>query len=109
MQENIITKLYITPLYEAHQTGGLAILFGALVGGVRNVIKNGWQGWVKFLLNMLVNIFVGLVAYLLAQDWGLTGLKPIILALVFGSLGEKGWEVLLKYVFDFIDFQRGKK
>lgn len=102
MQETFIHKI---EMIGAHEAGVLSILFGSVVGGIRNVMKNGWQGWIKFLLNLIVNIFVGVLAYLLALEWNLPGLWPIIVALTFGSLGEKGWELILKQVFDYIEFK----
>jgi len=92
-----------------HEAGIISVLFGSLVGGIRNIMKNGWHGWLKFLLNWIVNMFVGILAYLLAVEWGLPGLWPVIIALTFGSLGEKGWEIILNQVFDYIEFKTKQK
>lgn len=105
MHDEIIYKLDIVG---THQAGILSILFGSVVGGIRNIMKNGWKGWVNFILNLIVNVFVGVLAYLLALEWSLPGLWPVIIALTFGSLGEKGWELILKQVFDYIEFKRSK-
>ena len=81
--------------------GTIAILFGALVGGIRKVMAQGWKSWGLFGASLVVNIFFGVIAYLTAKEYGLDGLKPVILALIFGSLGEKSGDLVMSWVLDY--------
>lgn len=70
--------------------GGIGILFGALVGVLMKIDKTSWMGWPKFFILTIINLFFGLVAYLVAVQQGMESLWPVIVGLIFGSLGEKG-------------------
>lgn len=81
------------------QAGALAIVFGAFVGAIRKVLSFGWKGWLWFFSSMLVNVLIGLVAYLYAIQANYGGLYPVIMALVFGFMGEKAGDTLLAWAF----------
>lgn len=97
MEHNFYEQL----LQPQHQ-GSIAILFGALVGGIRKVMAQGWKNWGWFLSSLIVNVFFGVLAYLVALEYGLGGLKPVILALVFGSLGEKSGDLVMSWALDYV-------
>lgn len=88
--------------------GVTAIIFGGFVGAIKKVLNVGWKGWVWFLSSMILNVFVGLVAYLLAIQNELSGLYPIIIALVFGFVGEKGGDIIMNMVIDYLKVKYGK-
>lgn len=81
------------------QAGALAIVFGAFVGAIRKVLSFGWKGWLWFISSMIVNVLIGLVAYLYAVQANYGGLYPVIFALVFGFMGEKAGDTLLAWAF----------
>jgi len=107
MEEKIIHKIIdFTDATTTQNTFGvLAILGGAIVGAVKKISTNGWKGWAQFGMLLVINVFVGTVAYLIAKDMNLNGLKPIIIALIFGSLGEKGGEFIVANFLGFIKFK----
>ena len=88
-------------------TAGFSIVFGAFVGAIRKTMNLGWKSWIWFFSSMFVNIFVGVVAYLLALQYQLEGLYPIIIALTFGFIGEKGGDIIIAVVNDYIKFKIG--
>lgn len=97
MEQQIVTDQNILGL--------ASIVFGALIGSVKRIMKMGWKGWTWFGMSLLVNIFSGLTAYLLAIQNNLEGLYPVIIALVFGSLGEKAGDMVLQSILDFLKFK----
>ena len=88
-------------------TAGASIIFGAFVGAIRKTMNLGWKSWVWFFSSMFVNIFVGIVAYLLAIQYQLGGLYPIIVALTFGFIGEKGGDILIAVINDYLKSKFG--
>lgn len=88
--------------------GIVAVFFGGFVGAIKKVSNTGWKGWLWFFSSMTLNVFVGLVAYLLALQTHLTGLYPIIIALVFGFVGEKGGDVIMNMVIDYLKIKYGQ-
>lgn len=88
--------------------GMAAIFFGGFVGAVRKVLNVGWKGWIWFFSSMTLNVFVGLVAYLFAIQNNFEGLYPIIIALVFGFVGEKGGDVIMNVVIDYLKSKYGE-
>lgn len=88
--------------YVNELTALLAILFGAFVGAIKKVRDSGWKGWLWFFTGMFVNIFVGLVAFLIAQEYGFSDRWQIIVALIFGFVGEKAGNVIIEEAINFI-------
>jgi hypothetical protein len=89
-------------IQDPHTHGLLAVLFGAIIGAIRKVMRAGWTTWIQFTALVSVNVFFGVVAYLVALDYNLSGMKPIIVALVFGSLGEKSGEYAIKWAVEML-------
>ena len=94
--------------------GAMAISFGAFVGGIYRVMKEGWMGWVRFGMLFILNVFFGFTAFLVAISQGFSVINSVLVCLAFSFLGEKGgaWffdnfkSVILQTIFDYVEFVR---